>query len=71
LYAKSSLEELTAQVIAAGFRVKEHRLLRPQRAAVEEVRVEKRCALLFVLATRREFGLGSNRGASEGQRAAA
>jgi len=71
LYAKSSLEELSAQVIEAGFQVTTHRLLRPQRTAVEEVRVEKRCALLFILATRREFRPGSNRGARESRRAAA
>ena len=59
LYAKSSLEELSAHVIEAGFRVTTHRLLRPQRTAVEEVRVEQRCALLFILATRRESRLGS------------
>jgi SAM-dependent methyltransferase len=71
LYAKSSLEELRAQVIGAGFRVKEHRMLRPNRAAVEEVAVEKRCALLFVLATRRESRLGSKGRTPQGQRAAA
>jgi SAM-dependent methyltransferase len=71
LYAKSSLEELSAQVIEAGFRVTTHRLLRPQRTAVEEVRVEKRCALLFLLATRRESRPGSNRRAPGSRRAAA
>ena len=71
LYAKSSLEELRAQVIEAGFRVKEHRLLQPKRAAVEQVRVEKRCALLFILATRRESRLGTNGRAPESQHAAA
>jgi SAM-dependent methyltransferase len=52
LYAKSGLEELKGQLMEAGFLVKEHRLLRPKRSLVEEVTVEKRCALLYVLATR-------------------
>jgi ubiquinone/menaquinone biosynthesis C-methylase UbiE len=62
LYAKSSLEGLCGQLAQAGFRVKEHRLLRPRRTSVEEVSLENRSALLYVLAVKqaaRSLGNGN------------
>ncbi len=52
LYTKYSLEGLCDHVCQAGFRIKDRKLLRPRRNSVEEVSIEMRSALLYVLAVK-------------------
>jgi SAM-dependent methyltransferase len=56
LYTKSSMDGLCGQLSRAGFRIKEQRLLRPRRTSVEEVSLENRSALLYVLAVKQSSG---------------